>query len=95
MLFIVIPLQLYVTFEVCIHSTLEFSFDCIAICDGNINPNACSISYDKDVIVYRPRARSPQHNSGGYCSIPDQCAGCNDGFYADRAYCRSKNCYCV
>lgn len=41
-------------------------------------------------MIYRPGARSPERNSGGYCKSPEQCAGCNDGFYPDRAYCRSK-----
>ncbi|CAG2190381.1 unnamed protein product [Mytilus edulis] len=56
------------------------------ICAGKINPQACHLHYYSDKIIYR--GGNIQRNSGGYCVRPDECAGCNDGFYPDRPYCR-------
>lgn len=74
---------------------LIFFLNCIAICGGKINSQACNIHYYNDMIIYRPGAGNPQRDSGGYCANPDQCAGCHDGFYSDRAYCRGKDWYCI
>ena len=61
-----------------------------AICDDKTNYNgACNIYYHNDYQLIRGNNRRSR-SSGGSCYGPDYCIGCNDGFYADGPYCRSK-----
>lgn len=60
-----------------------------AICDGKTNPyGACTLRYTNDRILKRDG--SVHTVSGGTCSSPDRCTGCNDGFYSTGPYCESK-----
>nr|XP_034301655.1 uncharacterized protein LOC105322112 [Crassostrea gigas] len=57
-----------------------------AICDGKTNPyGACTLRYTNDRILKRDG--SVHTVSGGTCSSPDRCTGCNDGFYSTGPYC--------
>ncbi|XP_076116644.1 uncharacterized protein LOC143084122 [Mytilus galloprovincialis] len=57
-----------------------------AICDGKIKSAACNKYYSNDII--RRRDGSTEKSSGGKCSRPNICTGCNNGFYSDGPYCR-------
>ncbi|XP_033751511.1 uncharacterized protein LOC117335548 [Pecten maximus] len=59
-----------------------------AICNRRINPGdegACTQYYSDDFIQYR--SGLIQRHSGGSCDAPEQCASCNDGFYANGGMC--------
>ncbi|XP_071084119.1 uncharacterized protein [Haliotis cracherodii] len=56
------------------------------ICDGDINPAACTITYRTSHIIYSNG--KTQYISGGSCSTPGKCINCNDGFYASPERCR-------
>ncbi|KAK3099491.1 hypothetical protein FSP39_005250, partial [Pinctada imbricata] len=57
-----------------------------AICDGKIEPSACNKYYSgNNYIQYRTLVK--EYDSGGTCSSPGQCTGCNPGFYPDGSYC--------
>ncbi|VDI52160.1 Hypothetical predicted protein [Mytilus galloprovincialis] len=57
-----------------------------AICAGKTNlSGACNIRYYDD---YQKTRKETFYNSGGKCSSPDICSGCNNGFYSDGPYCR-------
>ncbi|XP_076117799.1 uncharacterized protein LOC143085385 [Mytilus galloprovincialis] len=58
----------------------------LALCSKKTNLNgACNIKYGNDFI--RTRA-GYYYQSGGSCTAPDTCSGCNTGFYSDGPYCR-------
>ncbi|XP_063415906.1 uncharacterized protein LOC134697555 [Mytilus trossulus] len=58
----------------------------LAVCGGLTNLNgACNIKYENDFI--RTRA-GYYYQSGGSCTAPNTCIGCNTGFYSDGGYCR-------
>ena len=57
------------------------------MCDGKIRGDACHITYRNDVIIKRT---GTENDSGGKCTSPKTCTGCNDGFYSDGPHCRSK-----
>jgi hypothetical protein len=67
-------------------SISTFSFFA-AICDDKIGNAACRITYTNDVIITRS---GTENNSGGNCTKQNQCTDCNDGFYSDGPYCKSK-----
>ncbi|XP_046543949.1 uncharacterized protein LOC124254116 [Haliotis rubra] len=57
-----------------------------SICDGDINPAACTIKYRTSHIIYSNG--KTQYVSGGSCSSPGKCVSCNAGFYASPERCR-------
>ncbi|XP_046365956.1 uncharacterized protein LOC124141846 [Haliotis rufescens] len=57
-----------------------------AICDNQINSDACNINYRTSHIINR-NGRT-QYRSGGTCTSPRICDNCNDGFFPSNERCR-------
>jgi hypothetical protein len=51
--------------------------------------HGCSIDYYPWGAI-RYHRHSVTSISGGSCSSPGHCSGCNDGFYSNNGYCKSK-----
>ncbi|CAG2251380.1 unnamed protein product [Mytilus edulis] len=60
--------------------------DVHAICDGKtVFTGACNKYYPND--YQKTKDKGIVRSSGGFCSSPDTCTNCNDGFYSNGPYC--------